>query len=319
MPHAPHSGDWISLLALTALWGSAFLLNEIALASLPPSILVASRILIAAALIFGYLRLTGGSLPAPGRAWMPMFVLAVFGNVVPFHLVAWSQQYIDSSLAGVLMAVMPLFVLTLAHFLVPGARLTFFRAAGFVVGFVGVVCIIGPDLERGLDGNLALWGAIAALGAALSYSISAIYARRLGAGDPLRRSAGMLIVASILSLPAAAFDMPAITTPSIGAVVALLVLGLLTTGFATLLYFRLVQGPGPTFLSLVNYLVPAWAVVAGVLFLDESLSPSLFVGLVLILSGIALSEIGPRVLHTMQALRARSLTSSVRRVAREDA
>lgn len=319
MPRAPHSGDWVSLLALTVLWGSAFLLNEIALASLPPSILVAGRILIAAALIFAYLRLTGNSLPAPGRAWLPMLVLALFGNVVPFHLVAWAQQHIDSSLAGVLMAVMPLFVLTLAHFLVPGARLTLFRAAGFVVGFTGVVCIIGPDFERGLDGNLALWGAIAALGAALSYSISAIYARRLGAGDPVRRSAGMLIVASMLSLPAAAFDMPAITTPSIGAIVALLVLGLLTTGFATLLYFRLVQGPGPTFLSLVNYLVPAWAVVAGVLFLDESLSRSLFVGLVLILSGIALSEIGPRVLHTMQALRARSLTASMRRVAREDA
>jgi len=142
MPRVPHSGDWISLLALTALWGSAFLLNEIALASFTPSILVAGRIFVAVGLIYGYLRVTGGSLPGPGRAWWPMFVLALFGNVLPFHLVAWSQQYIDSSLAGVLMAVMPLFVLTLAHFFVPGARLTPFRAAGFVVGFAGVVVII---------------------------------------------------------------------------------------------------------------------------------------------------------------------------------
>lgn len=319
MPRAPHSGDWISLLALTVLWGSAFMLNEIALASLPPSVLVAGRILIAAALIYGYLRLTGNSLPAFGRAWSPMLVLALFGNVLPFHLIAWSQLHIDSSLAGILMAVMPLFVLTLAHFLVPGARLTPYRAAGFVVGFAGVVVIIGPDFARGPVGNLAFWGAIAALGAALSYSISTIYARRLGAGDPVRRSAGMLIVASLMSLPAAAIDLPAITTPGVGAAVALGILGLLTTGFATLLYFRIVQGPGPTFLSLVNYLVPAWAVLAGALFLDESLSPSIFAGLVLILCGIALSEIGPRVWQATLAVRRRYLPSTLARIAREDA
>lgn len=285
------------------------MLNEIALASLTPSVLVAGRLLIAAALICGYLVLTGGSLPAPGRAWWPMFVLAVFGNVLPFHLVAWSQQHIDSSLAGILMAVMPLFVLTLAHFLVPGARMTVSRAIGFVLGFAGVVVIIGPDFARGFDGNLALWGAIGALGAALSYSISTIYARMLGAGDPVRRAASVLIVASAMSLPAAAVNLPEIAATSIGAIAALGILGLLSTGFATLLYFRLVQGPGPTFLSLVNYLVPAWAVIAGALFLDESLSLSVFFGLVLILSGIALSEIGPRVLRAMQALRLRYLTA----------
>ena len=318
MPRAPHSGDWLSLLALTALWGSSFLLNEIALASFAPSVLVAGRIIIAAALIFAYLRLSGGSLPLAGRAWWPMVVLAVFGSVLPFHLVAWSQQHIDSSLAGVLMAVMPLFVLTLAHFFIPGARLTAYRVVGFVIGFAGVVFIIGPDFARGFDGNVALWGAIAVLGAALSYSISTIYARRLGAGDPVRRSAGMLIIASILSLPAAAVDLPTIATPSLGATVALGILGLLATGFATLLYFRLVQGPGPTFLSLVNYLVPAWAVIAGALFLDESLSLSVFVGLTLILCGVALSEIGPRVSRAVQGVRARCL-SSLPRIAREDA
>lgn len=318
MPRAPHTADWFALLALAALWGSAFLLNEIALASFAPSVLVAGRIIIAAALIFAYLRLSGGSLPLPGRAWWPMVVLAIFGSVLPFHLVAWSQQHIDSSLAGVLMAVMPLFVLTLAHFFIPGARLTPYRVVGFVIGFAGVVFIIGPDFARGFDGNVALWGAIAVLGAALSYSISTIYARRLGAGDPVRRSAGMLIVASILSLPAAAVDLPAIVTPSLGATVALGILGLLATGFATLLYFRLVQGPGPTFLSLVNYLVPAWAVIAGALFLEESLSLSVFVGLSLILCGIALSEIGPRVSRAAQTVRERYL-SSLPRIAREDA
>ncbi len=317
MPRAPHSGDWLSLLALTVLWGTAFLFNELALASFPPSVLVGGRIVIATLLIFGYLRLSGETLPSPGRAWWPMLVLAVFGNVLPFHLVAWAQLHIDSSLAGILMAAMPLFVLTLAHFFVPGARLTPYRAAGFVVGFAGVIVLIGPEFLRGLSGNLALFGAVAALGAALSYSISTIYARRLGAGDPVKRAAGVLIVASVLSAPAALIEFPALTAPSVMAVVAMLVLGLLATGFATLLYFRLVQGPGPTFLSLVNYLVPAWAVIAGAVFLDESLSASVFLGLALILAGIALSEFGPRALERLRATRA--MPGLPPSVAREDA
>ena len=124
--------DWFTLLVLTVLWGSAFLFNELALASLSPAVLVAGRIVIATAFIWGYLRISGNTLPAPGRAWLPMVVLAIFGNVLPFHLVAWAQQHIDSSMAGILMAVMPLFVLTLAHFFVPGGRLTRWRVVGFV-------------------------------------------------------------------------------------------------------------------------------------------------------------------------------------------
>ncbi len=318
MPRAPHSGDWLSLLALTVLWGSAFFFNELALASFSPAVLVAGRILIATLLIYGYLRLTGETLPRAGRAWLPMVVLAVFGNVLPFHLIAWAQLHITSSLAGILMAVMPLFVLTLAHFFIPGARLTASRLAGFVVGFAGVTVIIGPEFLRGLAGNTALLGTMAALGAALSYSISTIYARRLGAGDPVRRAAGMLIVASILAAPAALIELPAIAVPSLASVVALAVLGLLATGFATLLYFRLVQGPGPTFLSFVNYLVPAWAVIAGGLLLDEELSISVFLGLALILSGIGLSEFGSRAVGRLHALRQR-LFAPPRAVAREDA
>ena len=103
-----------------------------------------------------------------------------------------------------------------------------------------------------------------------------------------------------------------------GIAIILIVLGLLATGFATLLYFRLVQGPGPTFISFVNYLVPAWAVIAGALFLDESLSLSVFLGLALILSGIGLSEFGARAFRQLKTMRPRLLKSQPR-VVREDA
>ena len=308
MPRAPHRGDWLSLLALTVLWGSAFMLNEIALAAFSPAALVAGRIVIAALVVTAYMRASGTRLPSPGREWLPMLVIALFGSVLPFNLIAWAQQHIDSSLAGVLMAVMPLFVLTLAHFFLPGPQLTVGRTIGFVIGFAGVVFAIGPDFAQGFSGNLAVWGSLATLGAALSYAISTVYARSLGATDPLRLSAGMLLLASALTVPSAVIAAPLVATPGPAAIAAVLILGLLATGFATLLYFRLVQGPGPAFLSLVNYLVPGWAVVAGILFLEEAVTPSVLGGLVLILSGVAVGEFGPRGLRSARAWLRRCLT-----------
>ena len=316
MPRTPNAGDWLSLMLLSVLWGTPFFFNELALASFPPAVLVAGRILIATIMLYVYLRASGATLPPMGRAWFPMLVMAIFSNALPFNLIAWGQQYVESSLAGILMAVLPLFVLTLAHFYLPGARLTPYRIAGFVIGFTGVVVIIGTDAIKGLSGNMTLWGAIAVLVAALSYAIGSIYARRLGATDPVRLSAGMLIVASLLSLPGAVIELPGLEIPSISAVVAMVVLGLLSTGLAALLYFRLIQGPGPTFLSFVNYFVPAWAVFAGAVFLDESLSPSLYIGLILILTGIAFSELGPRATRSWNAFRKRYFPAATSKAAR---
>jgi drug/metabolite transporter (DMT)-like permease len=189
----------------------------------------------------------------------------------------------------------PLFVLTIAHFLIPGGRLTRWRVVGFVIGFSGVILIIGPDAIGGIKSPAALWGAIATLGAAMSYAISAIYTRRLGPGDPVCRAAGVLIISSMLAMPAAFVAVPDIVMPGVVAVMSLAVLGMIATGFATILCFRLIQGPGPAFLSLVNYLVPAWAVLAGIVLLGESISRTVMYGLVLILFGTALSEFGARI------------------------
>lgn len=313
MPRAANFSDWIALLVLTAMWGTAFMFNELALVAFPPSVLVAGRILIATVILVAFMHAQGVRLPASARAWLPMLVMALLGNVLPFQLIAWAQQHIDSSLAGILMAVMPLFVLTLAHFFLPGSRLTPYRIAGFVIGFAGVVVIIGPEALSGLTNNMTLWGAIAVLGAALSYSVNSIYARRLGAADPVQLSAGMLVAASLLSLPTAAIDVTDVVAPGIAAIAAMLVLGSLSTGLATLIYFRLVQGPGPAFLSIVNYLVPACAVVAGALLLGESISPMLYGGMLLILSGVALGELGPRLGRLFRDWRIASIRNQVAR------
>ena len=316
MPRAAHLGDWITLSVLTVLWGTAFFFNELALASLPPSVLVAGRIAIATAVLLAYMWAKGVQLPTRSRAWVPMIVLAVLGNVLPFRLIAWAQNHIDSSLAGILMSVMPLFVLTLAHFFLPGSRLTPSRISGFILGFAGVVVIVGPEALGGLRDNMALWGALAALGAAFSYSVSSIYALRLGATDAVQLSGGMLLAACLISIPGAIADAPIVAAPGTAAILSLAVLGLLSTGLATLLYFRLVQGPGPAFLSIVNYLVPVVAVLAGALLLDESVSSSVFGGMALILSGIALSELGA---HTNRLLGAWRSATRRNQIVRDEA
>lgn len=313
MPRAARMSDWIALLALTVMWGTAFMFNEIALAAFPPAVLVAGRIVIAAVILFAFMRASGIALPPPGRGWIPMAVMAVLGNVLPFHLIAWAQQHIDSSLAGILMAIMPLFVMTLAHFFVTGSRLTPYRIAGFCIGFSGVVVVIGPQALGGLADNAALWGTLAVLAAALSYSVNTIYARRLGAANPVRLSAGMMVAASLLSMPGAFIDVPDIASPDVAAIGAMLVLGLLSSGLSTLIYFRLVQGPGPEFLSTVNYLVPACAVLAGALFLGESVDPTAYVGLLLILAGVALGELGPRLAEQLRIRRGAKIHDRVAR------
>ncbi len=300
MPRTATSGDWIALLVLTAFWGSSFAFTQIALASFPPAVLVFSRVAIAAVVLFAYMRSAGVRLPKSGRDWVPMAITAVFGNLLPFHLIAWAQQHIDSSTAAILMAMNPLFVLTLAHFLLPGARLTASRIVGFAVGFVGVLLVVGPGHGEGLGGNVTLAGSIAAVGAALSYAINSVYARRIGPVNPLQLSAGMLITSTMMSLPAALLDASVVAdvTPATAAAVGFL--GFLSTGLASLLYFRLIQGPGPTFLSLISYLVPAWGVVIGILFLGETVTVAGGIGMGLILLGIACSELAPRLVRAMR-------------------
>ena len=298
--------DWLSLLALTLLWGTAFMFNEIALTGFGPATLVAGRTVAGLVVLVFALRLSGADW-LPGRgAWRHLAVMALFGVVLPLHLVAWAQQHIDSSLTAVLMSIMPLFVLTLAHFFLPGERLTPLRVAGFALGFAGVVVVLAPRWT-GAASAASLAGMLAAIAAALSYALNAVYARRVVAARPTAAAVGVTLVASLLTLPAALMEEPAATLSfSPAALGALLVLGVLCTGVASVLYFRIVSGPGPAFLSLVNYLIPVWAVLAGGWLLGEPVGVSVLAGLALMLAGIALSEFGVPLAARLGRLRVRA-------------
>lgn len=281
--------DWGLLLALSAMWGTAFLFIKLGVATVPPATLVAGRIALGALILYVAMRGRGLALPPFGRAWAPFVVIALVGNSAPFFLISWGQRTIDSALAGILMAIMPLSTLLLAHFFVAGERMTAWSAAGFAIGFAGIVMLMGPAALAGLDGNVV--AQLAVLAGAVCYAANSVIARRLITTNFLVSATAVMLVATLMTLPLAlVIDRPWTLAPGAGSVAAIIWLGIGPTALATILYFKLIATAGPTFMSLVNYFSPVVALVAGVLLLGEQPGPSAFAGLCLILLGIAVSR-----------------------------
>lgn len=284
--------DWSLLLALVAMWGSSFLFNKLSVASVPPATVVAGRLVLGALILLAVVYGLGKRLPKPGRIWVPYIFLALLGNCVPFYLIAWGQLTVDSALAGILMAAMPLVTLVLAHFLVQGEHMTRNRAGGFALGFCGIVLLIGPAALAGFGGSvLQVVSQLAILCGAFCYAGNSVLARIMLKGDVLVTSAATLLVASVVMLPLAlVLDRPWGLQPDFAATASIIWLGIGPTAFATLCYYKLIGSAGPTFMSLVNYLSPAVAVLLGVTLLGEHPGIEAYAGLVLILCGIALSQ-----------------------------
>jgi len=287
---------WLLLFALVAMWGSAFMMTGIAVRAFSPAALVTVRLVGGACLLTGLVLLRGMRFPAQGRFWLFSVLLAVAGNALPFWLISFGQQQVDSGLAGILMGIMPLTTMLLAHFFVQGERLNAIKAAGFVVGFAGLVVLLGPTalLELEGQGGVLLYE-LAILGGAICYAINAILARHRPPADPLVAAAGVTLAGGLIMVP---FGLPAapaeLAAAPAGPLLALAALTLIATAIATVAFLKLVVLAGPSFTSFINYLIPVWAVLMGMLFLGERPGPGAFVALLLILAGIALSEYGRR-------------------------
>ena len=284
--------EWALLLALVAMWGSAFMFNKLGVATVPPATLVAGRLVLGALTLLVLLYARGLRLPPPGPIWGAYAVMGVVGNALPFYLITWGQQTVDSALAGILMAAMPLATLVLAHFFVQGERMTPSRIAGFISGFVGIVFLMEPATVSGIGGAaLQILSQLAVLGGALCYATNSVLARRLIKSDFLVAATGTVLISSVLMLPVAlVVDKPWTLQPSLASTISILWLGVGPTGIATILYFRLISSAGPTFMSLVNYMSPAVAVLLGVALLGEQPGVTAYAGFVLILAGVALSQ-----------------------------
>ena len=217
--------------------------------------------------------------------------MGIFSNALPFALLAWGQERVSSGFAGISMAVVPLLVLPLAHVFVPGEQMTLRKAAGFVVGFAGVALLVGNGGEGG--GGAAGLARLACVAASCSYAVGAIITRLAPPGPTLSFGAAGLLIAAAISVPLALVFEGWPGSPPLPALLGVLYLGIFPTALATIALVYVVQSAGPSFMSLVNYQVPIWAVILGLVVLDEELPPQFLGALALILAGLAVSQLPP--------------------------
>jgi drug/metabolite transporter (DMT)-like permease len=282
---------WVLLLSLVTLWGSSYLMVEIALTVWQPEQITAMRILAAALVLIVAMLVRKQEFPRGLRRWGYFLMIAIIGNCLPFFLISWGQQEVESGLAGILAASTPLVVLVLGHFVLDDERMAPQHLAAFALGFAGIVLLMGPDSLAALGGSPGRWlSQLAILGGAVCYAVATVTARRMPGTSPLVASAGVMAIGSVIMAPFSVEGSRVFEQITWQPVAAIGFLGLLGTGLASILYFQLVAQTSARFTSLLNYLVPVWAVGLGAIVLGEMLPLSSWLALALIISGLVLTS-----------------------------
>ena len=280
---------------LGAIWGCSFLFMKLGLQSLTPVQVAFGRLAIGALVLLVVTRATGTSLPRRRSTWRHLAVVALLFCSIPFTLFAYGETQVSSILAGIINAVTPLAVLAVALVAFPEEQPTRERIAGLLVGFAGVLVVIG--VWNGLGaGELA--GVLACAGAVMCYGVAFPYTRRhlAGSGEtPIALATGQvllgaLFLAPVLALTAATGGGGIVTPVAPGTILGMLALGALGSGLAYVLNTRIVMAAGGTVASSVTYITPLFAVVAGYLILGEPVAWYQPVGGAIVLLGVAISQ-----------------------------
>lgn len=283
---------WLALAGLSVLWGGSFFFVEIALRELPTITIVALRVSLAAFALLAWLALRRVRMPRDRGTWLTFAIMALLNNALPFLCLVWAQTSLTAGLASILNATTPLFGLVVAHFLTRDEPLSGPRAAGVVIGCIGVALLVGPAAMAG--GSLKLVAMGACITAALSYAFASVFGRRFAATglDPVTVAAGQLCASSMLLWPLAAIvDAPwTLTLPSGGTLAAVATLAIASTAAAYVIYFRLLAAVGAGNLLFVTQLVPVSAILLGVLVLGDALVAREVGAMVLIAGGLALTD-----------------------------
>lgn len=295
--------EWALLGLLSVLWGGSFVFVEIGLRELAPPWLVLSRLAFAALALQLVMRLTGKAIAIGWPLFGRFVVMGCLNNVVPFSLIFWSQTAIDGSLAAILNATTPFWIVLLAHFLTTDERATPQKFAGIAIGWGGVVVMLGPGVLAGLGHDLL--PQLAVILATLFYAFSGLYARRLRDVPPVAGAAWQLTASTTVMAPIVLLTQPFPALLALAPLTWAAVLGmaLASTALAYVLFFRILKTAGPTNLMLVTLLIPVTAVILGGLVLGERLSGEQVLGMALILAGLAV--IDGRILGPIRALAGR--------------
>lgn len=280
---------WLVFILLGAIWSSSFMWIKIAVQEIGPITLVAFRVLFG--LLFGVVVIYIQRIQWPRniRGWIPLLLLGIFNIAIPFFLISWGEQSIDSAVASILNATVPLFTILIAHFLLQDDKMTVPKVLGLLMGFAGVVILMSKDIGASLG---SLLGQAAIVLASVFYAGGGVYARKATHDMPgILRSAGPLLPATVVMWLAMFVAESPVKFPQLGITwIALIFLGVLGSGLAFVMSYYLLHEIGPTRTSMVTYLFPLGGVLLGVAFLNEQLSWQLVAGAVLIVLSLIVAN-----------------------------
>ncbi len=291
------SKDWLIFSFLGLIWGTSFLWIKVAVTEISPFMLVSFRTLFALLGLMVYLLLVKSARAQRGQIrkqlWV-FLVLGLFNIVIPWMLISWAGQHIDSGLSAILNSTMPLFTIMISPFFVSDDRFTLTKAAGLLTGFVGVILLMAPNLGREWNNNLA--GQAAVLLAALCYGASTVFARKKAQGLPAQTQAFLqfLTATMMIWIFTLANERPLVFPRLPITWLALVWLGVLGSGLAYILYFDLLPRIGPTRMSMVTYILPLVGVLLGIIFMGERFHWGAILGGLLILAGFTMVNRRPR-------------------------
>ena len=285
--------DIFLLILLSTLWGASYTFIRVGVETIPPVTLIAARTLIAGLLLIGWMSVSGVAMPRSWAVWKRLFVQASLNSVIPFTLIAWAEQYVEAGVATILNSTAPVFVFFVTWFLTKHEAVTTRKLVGVMAGLLGICLIIGFSALNGLGDQVLPQLAIVA--ATICYAGAAIYGRSFQGLSPLVPAAGSLIAGAIVLIPISLiFDRPWALQPSFNSTAALLMLSVFSTAIAFVIYFRLVQTLGSVGTTSQAYLRVPIGVAIGAIFLGESLSPTIWMGLGCVVIGVAAMTIPAR-------------------------
>jgi drug/metabolite transporter (DMT)-like permease len=283
----------VLLLALATLWGAAFTLIKIGVATIPPVTLIAARTLIAGIILLAIMNLRGIAMPRDPVVWRRFMIQACLNSAVPFTLIAWAERHVDAGLATILGSNAPIFAFLLALLFARHERPTLRQSLGVAAGLAGICLVVGVNALNGLGTDVV--AQLALVLATVMYGAAALFGRNFNGLDPMVPAAGSLICGAVVLVPLSLIvDQPWTLTPSANSIAALLALAVFSTAIAFVIYFKLIQSLGSVGATAQAYLRVPIGVALGVVFLGETLSPTVWIGLVCVVAGIAAMTIPQR-------------------------
>jgi len=288
-----HTTDYALLLLLALIWSASFLLIKIGVASIGPVTLTALRMSVASVALLLCLAVMRCGIPLHRRALALYFAVGFMGNTLPFILIGWGETHIDSSMAAVMMGVMPITTFVLAHYFVPDEGMTWRKVLGVGVGCGGLLTLVGWSALAGVGAHAL--GQSAVLAAAVCYGVVTVFVRTQPTFGGVPTAAGVTLVGLITSAPLAfVLESPLSYTPTAAGWVAAVLLGIFPTALASLIYFRVIRNLGATTFSQLNYAIPVFGGLWGVWLLGEALEWRMLAALSLVLAGVYFIQSKPR-------------------------